>query len=37
MSRFDGEYARMVSHLWKNPEYDGEELIRKVESGEIFI
>lgn len=35
--RFDDEYARMVSHLWRDPEYDGEELIRKVESGEIFI
>lgn len=37
VSQFDSEKSRMVSHLWRDSEYDAEKLIQKVESGEIFI
>ena len=34
---FDSVHARNVSYTWRNPNYDTEELIRKVKSGDIFI
>ena len=34
---FDSEHARNVSYTWRNPNYNTEELIRKVKSGDIFI
>ena len=34
---FDSEHARNVSYTWRNPNYNTEELIRKVKSGEIFM
>lgn len=34
---FDAEHARNVSFTWRNPNYNTEELIRKVKSGDIFI
>jgi hypothetical protein len=34
---FDAEHARNVSYTWRNPNYNTEELIRKVKSGDIFI
>lgn len=37
INKFDNEYAHDVSFRWKNPEYDADNLIRKVKSGEIFI
>lgn len=37
MKQFYYAHAREVSYKWRNPEYNGEELIRKVKSGEIFI
>ena len=37
INKFDYEYAHDVSFRWKNPDYDAEELIRKVKSKEIFI
>ena len=37
IKKFDCEHYRFVSNRWRNAEYDGEELIRKVKSGEIFV
>jgi hypothetical protein len=37
INKFDYEFAHDVSFRWKNHEYDAEDLIRKVKSGEIFI
>ena len=37
ISDFDNKYERNVSHRWRNAEFDAAELMRKVESGEIFI
>ena len=37
IKQFDSEHARNVSYTWRNPNYNTEELIRKVKSGEIFI
>lgn len=37
ISSFNNEYERRVSCEWRDPEYDTEALIRKVESDEIFI
>ena len=37
ITKFYAEYSRKVSYNWRNPEFDAEELIRKVRSGEIFI
>ena len=37
IAKFDSEHRRSVSFRWRNAEYDAEELIRKVRSGEIFI
>ena len=37
INKFHGEYSREVSFRWRNAEYDAEELIRKVKSGEIFV
>lgn len=37
VTKFYAEHSRMVSYCWRNPEYDGEGLIRKVETGEIVI
>lgn len=37
VSQFYSEKSRMVTYLWRNSEYDAEELIKKVESGELFI
>lgn len=37
ITMFYAEYSRKVSYNWRNPEFDAEELIRKVRSGEIFI
>lgn len=37
ISKFDYYHGRMVSFNWRPPEYNAEELIRKVQSGEIFI
>ena len=37
ISEFDNTYRRDVSYKWRNPDFDKEELIRKVRSGEIFI
>ena len=34
---FDSEHARNVSYTWRNPNYNTDDLIRKVKSGEIFI
>ena len=34
---FDAEHARNVSYTWRNPNYNTDDLIRKVKSGEIFI
>ena len=37
ISQFDSKYRQMMSCEWRNAEVDMVELIRKVESGEIFI
>ena len=37
LSKFDYNHGRMVSCYWRPPEYNAEELIRKVQSGETFI
>ena len=37
ISKFDSEHRRRVSWEWHDPEYDAEELVRKVRDGEIFI
>ena len=37
INKFYAEYSRKVSYNWRNPDFDAEELIRKVRSGEIFI
>ena len=34
---FDSEHARNVSYTWRNPNYNTDDLIRKVKSGDIFI
>lgn len=34
---FYSEHARNVSYTWRNPNYNTDDLIRKVKSGEIFI
>lgn len=34
---FDSEHARNVSYTWRNPNYNTDDLIRKVKSGEILI
>lgn len=34
---FDSRYERNVSCRWRNAEFNPDELIRKVKSGEIFI
>lgn len=36
-TKFYAEYSRKVTYGWRNPEYDADELIRKVKSGEIFV
>lgn len=35
--QFDSNYGRMVSCKWRNAEFNAAELMRKVETGEIFI
>lgn len=37
VTKFQEEHSRRVSFCWRNPEYDSEGLIRKVETGEIVI
>lgn len=37
VTKFHAEHSRRVSYCWRNPEYDREGLIRKVETGEIVI
>lgn len=37
IKQFDSEHARNVSYTWRNPNYNTDDLIRKVKSGEIFI
>ena len=37
IGEFNSRYERNVSCRWRNVEFDVAELIRKVESGEIFI
>lgn len=37
INKFNEVHERRVAHQWHNAEYDAEELIRKVKSGEIFI
>ena len=37
ISKFNSEHRRRVSWEWHDPEYDAEELVRKVRDGEIFI
>lgn len=37
INKFYGEYNREVSFKWRNADYNAEELIRKVKSGEIFV
>ena len=37
ISKFDYNHGWMVSFYWRPPEYNAEELIRKVQSGETFI
>lgn len=35
--QFDGNYGHLVSCKWRNSEFNTAELMRKVETGEIFI
>lgn len=37
LTKFYEVHSRRVSYCWRNPEYDSEGLIRKVETGEIVI
>lgn len=37
INKFYIEYNSSVSYCWHNAEFDAEELIRKVKSGEVFI
>ena len=35
--QLDFEHTHEVPYKWRDPEYDRELLMRKVQSGEIFI
>ena len=37
LSKFDYNHGRMVSFYWRPPGYDEESIMRKIESGEIFL